>query len=65
MVFDEFSKHFDKSSLTQGKNHLIYKVANEFVDRFIRHEIQFLSNSKLPLRIVNLEKNLSVVAEKS
>ena len=56
LVEEQFDIHYNKGNIKKGKNYLIYKVAIEFVLRFLRQEQKLIEKHKL--QIVALEKDL-------
>jgi len=53
-----FSEDFSDKELTSGKNLLVYNVALNYLNTFIKNEIDFVKNSKDDLYINALEKEL-------
>ena len=55
----QFMKHFnnDKEAFTKGKNYLAYQMAKELTARFLKSEIQFLSQQTEPVFIEALERS--------
>lgn len=58
LVFDKFSELYKNGNITEGKNRLIYEVAINFVQRFLKHEIEEL-NQGHEIKIIGLEKEMS------
>ncbi len=54
----EFKNAYKSGQYAQGKNKLIYEVIVNFVERFIKEEIQEVKRGK-SIRIIALEKDLS------
>lgn len=51
-----FSEEFKKGTFNKGKNLLVYTVAEQFLNSFIKLELKFLKNNEL--HIIGLEQDL-------
>lgn len=58
LVFEKFSQLYKNGNITAGKNHLIFEIAINFIQRFIKNEIEAL-NQGHAIKIVGLEKEIS------
>ena len=55
--FTEYAKHL---LIEEGKNHLLFIVALEFVKNFIQSEIRILENPNASLKIIGTEREISM-----
>jgi hypothetical protein len=56
LISKYFKKYFKSGDLTTGKNRLIYEVANRFVERFLRKELEVVRKNSL--KIIATEEQL-------
>lgn len=52
-----FEKHYLKGNIETGKNKLIFEVSKNYIQRFLKQELQIV-NSKKQLKIIGLEEKL-------
>ncbi len=53
-----FRKHFGEATIAEGRNHLVYRVAVLYLDRYLSAEAGFLENSLEALTILHTEYTL-------
>lgn len=56
LITKNFKKHFKSGNITSGKNRLIFEVANRFVERFLKKELEVVQQHSL--KIIATEKHL-------
>lgn len=56
---EKFLKHFDgdKSAYQTGKNYLSYQMAKDLLKKFLKTEIEFISQQTEPVQIIALEQS--------
>jgi len=59
IVLKVFSKNFSEKELTSGKNVLILNVAQNYINTFIKNEIELVKNQPQALFIKSLEQELT------
>lgn len=56
LILENFRKHFKSGDITIGKNRLIFEVANRFIERFLKKELDVVQQGSL--KIIATEKEL-------
>lgn len=56
LITKNFKKHFKSGDITTGKNRLIFEVANRFIERFLKKELDIVKQHSL--KIIATEKQL-------
>jgi len=56
-----FSEGFSDAELNNGKNLIIFSVAENYIKTFLTNEIDFIRNTSYPITIIALEKKMDFV----